>query len=261
MKRFTSPMKYLESIANQKKAEGDKEFTNYKKLHNLPREKEIADIDCQRLAKIELNKDGIPAFSPYYGLTYMGMLPINIQEQLSQKVDLLKEYLENFGIDKKKFLFVPANSYHITFVGIIERIYPDILQEEVDYYHFKTMQTLAMSTINKSSTEMEVSINEFLFFKNHILFAKPNIQMLPGNIYELRRLESEVTKKKIAELHITLAYFVDVISESETHMLSECLKKSSEDAFQKTLRFNMNDVQMYYFSAMDNYIAIPETNL
>ena len=137
MTSLTAPLETAKQIARQNRIKGEEEFEKFKIENNIAEDEEITSRKCQRLLKV-----GQSYFKTYYGLTFISMLPQDTQNHLHEEAKRLQRELEDIGLGAN-FLFVPPSSYHITFAGVIERIAPGVMQEEVDYYFFKATQGLS----------------------------------------------------------------------------------------------------------------------
>ena len=239
-----------ERVAKKKSKEGRIAFEEFKRRHGIPASKKITDRKCQRLMKVGRDDTERPFFKPYFGLTYMSMVPAATRGRLTDTVRSLREYLDESGFGKC-FLYVPEDTYHITFKGLDERILPDVDDPlEIEYY--KTTYPLKAS----SDIPFVGDLSKFSCYTNLVLFAK----VRPSGGRQVR-LNIGSSTKLMKDFHLTIAYFITPVSADDRAKLKECLKEASESFLSPQVKFQVSDVQMFRFRSMAEYEPVPGTEL
>lgn len=210
--------------------------------------------EAQRLMKVDSVSQ---RFKPYFGLAFISMLPEDIRNILYHRILLLKAELKRHSY-LDWFLFVPKDTFHFTLLDVIERPIPDIEQDEVNCYFDKATQDISVPTGNK----FQVDIVEFGRFPSLCLLAKVISPNVPTFVNTIR---SNFGKKPIdseGKFHITIAYFLDRLdSQDKEQCLKEAIDSANHEAFSSQATWEVDNVDMYYFSSMEHYKKIPQTSL
>lgn len=215
--------------------------------------------DTQRLLKVDPEHK---RFKPYYGLAFISMLPKRVQDDLYDKVILLERELKIRGL-LNWFLFVPPETYHFTLEGVIERSSPDIEQDEVDH-HF-SVATKNKKTDIPTGAPFDVEANEFKKYSDLALWVRATTSPMPAFVNKLKEnLDKKPSPK--GNFHITVAYYRDRLTEDyQIARVEEALRQATSQAFiapsGSPLRWTVDDAKMYYFSSMEYYEEIPNTEL
>ncbi len=223
-------------------------FEKFKQCRGLPPSAKITDRQCQREMKIGRDHTAIPYFLPYYGLTYISVIPPSLIERLASLFEALLKLLDINGFSSH-FICVPKDTYHITFTGLEEGPSLDVDSLEIEYYK------AAYPLHGNDEIPFEATVLEFFCYTNLALFAKALPQQSPISF----RIGEKTERKK--DFHITIAYFVDSVSEVETRILKACLEEASASLLMSPITFEVSDVQMFRFKPMAEYELVPGAGL
>jgi hypothetical protein len=227
-------------LVEGKRKEGHRAFKEFKMRHGI-KSKKITDRECQHLMKVGRDNEGYPYFKPYHGLTYMSMVPPPTTKQLAPPFIALKQRLDEIGLGDR-FLYVPEDTYHITFQGLEERSAPSVSDpREIKYY--KTKYPLKSDDI-----PFKAKVSGFSCYTNLVIFA----EVIPEDPPVCFRI-AEKTKRK-NHFHLTIAYFVDPISETDKAQLKSCLRDMSKEHLTPPVSLEISDVHMYRFESMAKYV-------
>ena len=211
----------------------------------------------KRFLKVSSTQGGRPRFAPYYGLTFISLLPAETQRQLHIRTRQLERALQDAGyVDD--FVFVPSDSYHVTFMSVIERIVPDIEQEEVDFYHHSVVDGLPAQAM--SDLPCPLSVSRFAMYPNLTLYARAQADHLPRRVIQglSSRLGSRVNPGPggLPYFHVTLAYFAKELSGPTLCAIRGVVRESSLRAFVDPVKFEIDDACMCYFQQMGEFLPI-----
>lgn len=229
------------------------EFNKFKLQNGLPVGAKIEDVTCQRLLKTRKTRTG-NEFKEYYGLSIIIPLPSDISNAIFDFSKKIVNMLGAIGLNDS-FIFIPKNTYHITVMGIVERVGLSVTESEIQCY--SRMINKANNSLNKS-TPIIVSIERVEYYDDFMLYLRVKLDREPVNTIELLNQEFGNSVLYTDGYHITIAYQLTTLSCEQRAKIAGIVGELSEKLVGSIEAFQITKAKLSVFKSMSNYRIITD---
>ncbi len=232
-------------------------FEAFKKKYKLPADAAVTDVACQRKMKIGDGPGG-KQFNPYHGLTIAIFLPQELIRLISIDINHFRQKLTESGPDNA-FLFLPADTFHITLTGIIERLDPKIDTDEVLYYSRLIAKANLQLPVEESS--FQISIGNMKLYDQFFIYLNVDFDRIPN--LTLAALTSQIGERILhtGKFHLTLGYLTRDLTDSEQVDVTALLEQFASSLQERELAFTTRHAGLYAFDSMVSYTHITGSNI